>query len=251
MEMVYIDKGYIGQFVMSDKTSGSAQLAEYVSQLQKVGHKHIIAPINGDTWHSYRLVSWCNGDPAFPLEPQNPLWYNDIYTDLGFTPIKKYRSDKFGIANIAPPEPKRGLTVRPFHPDDLPLIYDLSIRGFVDNFLYTPIDYADFLAIYQPMLPMIANDLLLIAEVDGIAVGFIFAFVAGDKLILKTMATLPEYRSHGIGSHLMAQVLATGQAKGIKIAIAALMSDDNHSHKIVAKYGAEKIREYTLYTLQG
>ena len=249
--MVYLDRGYIGCFEMADKASGARQLTEYVEQLKAAGHKRIVAPINGDTWHSYRLVSWCGGEPVFPMEPQNPLWYNEVYTNCGFVPLKKYRSDKFSLENIEPPVfDNPSLTLRPFHPEDLPLIYSLSIQGFDDNFLYSGIGYEDFAALYQPVLPMIDSELLLIAEADGAPAGFMFSFAAGDRLILKSMATLPQYRNYGIGSLLMAQVLAAGRAKGLKTAIAALMSDDNVSRKIVSKYGSELIREYTIYTLE-
>jgi len=249
--MVYFDRGYIGCFDMDDKDSGVEQLSAYVEELKNAGHKRIVGPINGDTWHSYRLVSWCSGDAAFPMEPQNPLWYNEVYADCGFVLVKKYHTDKFSLVNIeAPQNTNLALVLRPFKPDDLPLIYDLSLNGFDENFLYNAISYDDFAALYTPMLPMIDPELMLIAELDGWPAGFLFSFVAEERLILKSMATLPQCRGYGVGSLLMAQVLATGRAKGLKTAVAALMSDDNVSRHIVSKYGSEQIREYTVYALE-
>jgi GNAT superfamily N-acetyltransferase len=237
---------------MADKAAGAAQLDEYVNQLQARGHSSIVAPINGSTWHTYRLVSWCGGEPAFPMEPQNPLWYNDVYTERGFTPLKTYRSDKFSLEGIAPPRNTNpALVLRPFQgQSDLATILRISLAAFEENFLYDDITLDGFMGLYKPMLPMIDPKLLLIAEINGVGAGFMFSFAAGDKLILKSMGTLPQYRGLGIGSILMAQVLAAGRAKGLKTAVAALMSDDNTSHKIVSKYGSELIRKYTLYKLE-
>ena len=249
--MIYLDKGYIAPFEMSDPDAGKRQLEGYIRQLKDAGHSRIVAPIAGDTWHSYRLVSWTNGDPAFPLEPQNPLWYNEVYTSLGFTPLKIYRSDKFCLEGIAPtPTADPALSIRPFREGDLRLIYDLSLAGFAGNFLYSEISFEAFCQLYAPILPMLDRDLAVIAEMDGAPAGFMFSLLAGDLLILKTMAVLPAFRSKGIGALLINHLLRTAQAKGAKTAVAALMSDGNNSQKIVAKHGAVQMREYTLYSLE-
>lgn len=269
--MIYSDKGYMGCFEMNDPDSGRRQLEEYVRQLTNAGHRRIIAPINGDTWHSYRLMSWSGGEPAFPFEPQNPLWYNDIYIEFGFKPLKTYRSDKFAINVVLPSCPETGLSFcvggepmfesaktlytdtklsfRNYRDGDLKLIYDMSLHGFDANFLYDNITFEEFSKLYQPILPMMDKELVVIAEADHVPVGFMFSFAAGDRLILKTMAVLPEYRSKGIGAKMFHHILFTGQRKSLRTAIAALIAEGNNSHKIASKYGSEKIREYTLYYL--
>jgi len=269
--MIYSDKGYIGCFEINDKDSGRRQLEEYVRQLTNAGHKRIVAPINGDTWHTYRLMSWSADEPAFPFEPQNPFWYNDIYTEFGFKPLKTYRSDKFNI-DVEPLSSTNtvfsfsgsddltlesaetsymdmDLSFRNYRAGDLKLIYDISLYGFDANFLYDDITFEAFNQLYQPILPMIDKELVVIAEVENTPVGFMFSFAAGDRLILKTMAVLPEYRSLGIGAKMFHHILFAGQGKGLQTAIAALIAEGNHSHKIASKYGSEKIREYTLYYL--
>jgi len=249
--MLYLDKGYIGCFEMSDKDSGKKQLEDYVRQLRAAGHKRIIAPINGDTWHSYRLVSWSSGDSAFPLEPRNPLWYNEVYEALGFRPLQKYRSDKFSLSNVERLSmPDTSLHFRGFCEDDLKLIYDISLQGFDDNFLYTDIAYDEFRKLYQPILPMLDNELAIIAEWNNIPSGFMFSFAAGKTLILKTLVVLPEFRGKGIGARLVNRVLLAGKQKGLETGISALIAEGNCSLNTVSKYGNEKMREYTLYCLE-
>ena len=249
--MLYLDKGYIGCFEMSDKESGKRQLESYVRQLKNKGHKRIIAPINGDTWHQYRLVSWSNGDPVFPLEPQNPLWYNEVYEELGFKPLMKYRSDKFNMDKVKPIDNiDLTLSIRGFQDSDLRLIYDMSLKEFDENFLFSKITFEEFSKLYQPILPLVDKELVVIADVDGSSVGFLFTFIQNDTQILKSIAVLQEFRSKGIGAKLVNHVLLAGQRKGAKTAIAALMQDGNNSSKIASKYDSEKIREYTLYCLE-
>jgi GNAT superfamily N-acetyltransferase len=249
--MIYLDKGYIGCFEMPDKDTGKRQLESYVRQLKHAGHGRIIAPINGDTWHTYRLASWSSGSPAFPLEPQNPLWYNDVFEECGFTPLKKYRSDTFCIKNITlSPNTDRALRFRDFRDGDLEFIYKISLRGFDENFLYSDITFEEFNKLYQPVLPMIDNELAVIAEIDNAPVGFMFSFAIGDTQILKTMAVLPEFRSKRIGTKMMNHVLLAGQRKGLVTAVAALMAEGNNSFNIISKYEKKKIREYTLYCLE-
>jgi len=248
--MIYLDKGYIGCFEMNDKDSGRRQLEEYVKQLTNAGHKRIIAPINGDTWHTYRLMSWSGDEPAFPFEPSNPLWYNDVYTEFGFKPLKRYSSDRFSLEFVEPPSYKeKEISFRNYRDGDLKLIYDISLHGFDENFLYDDISFEEFSKLYQPVLPMIDRELVVIAEVDNVPVGFMFSFAAGSRLIIKTMAILSEYRSIGAGAKMFHHILFTGKGKNLQTTIAALISEGNNSHKIASKYGSEKIREYTLYYL--
>jgi GNAT superfamily N-acetyltransferase len=235
---------------MENAAEGEIKLKEYVNALTNAGHKKIIAPIDGDTWHKYRLVSFTNGEPSFPLEPQNPLWYNDVYEKCGFSPLKKYQSVKFEINNVIMPEKDGGITIRNFREGDLKLIYDISRRGFDENFLYGQISYEEFKKLYIPALSFADFDLVCVAEIEGIAAGFIFSFVSQNRLILKTMAVLPEYRQNGIGTALIGHVLAIALSKGITAAIGALIAEGNNSYKIVSKYGGEIIREYTVYGLE-
>ena len=249
--MIYLDKGYIGCFEMGDKESGKRQLEDYIRQLKDAGHKRIIAPIDGDTWHNYRLMNWSNGTPVFPLELQNPLWYNDIYKELGFKPLMKYRSDSFIIDNIKPlVNDGSSLSIRNFCDGDLKIIYDISLQSFDKNFLYSDITFEEFKKLYEPILPLIDQELVIIAEVSGIPAGFMFSFIANNVQILKSIAILPNFRSSGVGTKLINHVLLAEQRKDAKTAIAALMSEGNNSNKIVSKYNSEKIREYTLYCLE-
>jgi len=249
--MIYLDRGYIGCFEMRDKKTGKEQLEKYVTQLKDAGHTRIIAPIDGDTWHKYRAVSWSNGEAPFPLEPQNPLWYNEVFNECGFKPLHKYSSYKFSLDNVTPlAKTDKAFNIRNFRESDLRIIYDISLQEFNENFLYTDITFEEFSKLYEPLLPMLDEELTVIAEIDGNPVGFAFSFAISDTVILKTLAVRSEFRSSGIGAVLINHVLLVASQKGIKHAVAALMADGNNSLKIASKYEGEKIREYILYCLE-
>jgi len=250
--MIFKDKGYIGNFEMKDIQDGKEKLARYIEELAE--HDEIIGPIDGSTWYNYRLVSYTDGSPSFPMEPSNPLWHNDVYTDLGFVPIKKYFSQRGPIKDIKPYKKSEMVNIRGFKSGDvhamLQTMYEISKASFTNNFLFHPISYAEFEALYLPRFNMIDHDFILVAEMDHKAVGFLLAFVANEILIVKTVAVMPEYRFAGIGGMIINAALVKAEKLGIKTSIAALMAEDNTSRKAATRYGGKIFREYTLYGLK-
>jgi len=246
--MIFKDKGYIGYFEMEDKEQGKVQLESYVNQL--ASHENIVGPINGSTWGRYRLVSTSDGSPSFLLEPENPLWYNDVYLESGFVPIKQYVSERFEIKDIEPMTLRVGGMIRAFESEDLPIIYELSKTGFENNFLYDDICYDLFEQQYRPMLAMADPQYILLAFVNHQPAGFLFSYVSEGALILKSVAVLPAFKWFGLGTRLVNQALMIAEANEIKTAVAALMEEENVSRKISAKYGGKVFRTYTLYGLK-
>jgi len=247
--MVFSVPGYIGLFSISDKQTGTQKLKEYTDDLIKMGHKTIIGPIDGSTWHKYRLLSKTSDEPVFPLEPNNPLWYNDVYTESGYKPYKRFFSDKFDLFNVQPIQ-NNDVELRKFRTGDLKIIYELSLEGFKNNFLYSPISFEEFAGLYEPFLPSVKPELIQIAYVGNQPAGFMFSFIAGERLILKSIAVLPEYRNLRIGSLLFNKVIINSLEMGAKSAIAALYIEGNNSGKISKQYNSTRIREYTLYKLE-
>lgn len=245
--MIFKDKGYIGQFSMETPEQGKQQLLAYIKELKELGHDRIIGPINGNTWNSYRLISYSNDTVAnFPLEPTNPLWYNDVYLDVGFKPLQKYYSEIFDIGYVV--RFNNGIDIRNFRTDDFETLYNIANVSFARNFLYETVSFEEFTRIYgSPMKEKLDDGYIALAYINNEPVGFIFSFVFNKTLILKSMAVLPPYRSHGVGAALINYVCLQAKKDGIDKAIGALISSNNHSGKIVSKYGSKIFREYTLY----
>ena len=59
----------IGQFRADSPEAGAALLTLACARLRELGCSAVLAPMNGDTWHSYRVVLDSDGSPPFALEP--------------------------------------------------------------------------------------------------------------------------------------------------------------------------------------
>lgn len=249
----------LGAFRCDDVPAGERLLREAAAQLTAEGFGYLIGPMDGDTWHRYRLVTESDGSPPFFLEPSNPAFYPEVFEAAGFTVIGRYssaRSEGFRQRPLGAYTRRLqtlGLHLRPFDPqrgeEDLRAIYRLSLTAFAGNFLYTPIGEEAFLDMYRPVLGRLVPEFVWLAE-DGEEqlAAFIFAipdYLEGPSpttLIVKTYAS----RVPGLGGYLYEHLQAVARAAGFTAMIHALMHEDNVSRRNSDKY-ARSIRRYALY----
>lgn len=187
--------GMIGFFEAVEGASGreaaAAVLAEGVRWLRETGAGTIVGPMDGDTWHRYRLNAGPLGsdaEPPFLLEPYNPPFYPDLWEAAGFRVLETYASTWADTATVARRlEPRHrealaaGYRLRPFaalrFEDELAAIYDLSTRIFAGNFLYSEISEDDFIDLYAGSRAVIDPALIWFAESPQREdVGFLFAY---------------------------------------------------------------------------
>jgi L-amino acid N-acyltransferase YncA len=222
--------------------------------------------MDGNTWRRYRAVTERGVEPTFFLEPDNPDTWPGEWQAAGFEPQAAYFSglnpdlsrDDPQVTRAGERLMSRGMRLRTFDAKDfekeLRIIYDLSVRCFTSNFLYTPISEAEFLAQYSAIREMIRPELVMIAEMEGEPVGFVFAIPDVlqkhrgpiDTVIVKTVAVLPERRCAGAGVWLVQEANRAARNLGYRRAIYALMHESNNSLNISARFGAP-FRRYTLF----
>lgn len=260
--------GIIGHFEATSKEATSKLLDICCDILEQQGCTLAIGPMDGNTWHTYRFVTWTNNDPKFFLEPENPVEYPSYFTDAGFSEYKKYESDiendlttidnRVGRAKERLAETK--IAIRSFNSNDffgeLKKIYDISVKCFPVNPLYMEIDEKSFIKQYEKLLGKVSEELILIAERGDNPIGFVFTVpnfeqaLMGkqiDTVIFKTIAVLPGRENAGLGSILIDKVKDNCRRLGLKKAIYALMYDSNNSKNIAKKNNAVTMRRYTLY----
>ncbi|MBA4491771.1 hypothetical protein [Paracoccus sp. S1E-3] len=249
----------LGNFVCPDAAAGRALLAEALAQARAFGIRQLIAPMDGDTWHSYRFVTESDGSPPFLLEPSNKPFAPDLFAEAGFQPIGRYFSARVALDRTAaaPPPPAEGFTITSWSGEDpaalFGQVFDLSVEAFSRNAFYRPIRRADFLAMYMPVLPLMKPELIFFATTpEGRLAGFLFGipnYAEGPQTktaILKTYASLMP----GAGRHLAHAFHSRARALGYDTAIHALIHDDNLSAMRSAVEGAEVFRRYTLFGLR-
>lgn len=259
--------GVIGHYAALSAEAGCALLKTACRELAARGCTVALGPMDGNTWHSYRLVTRTSPRPAFFLEPDSPLDWAGHFEATGFQPLARYFSALTGrlddpalsASDQTARMKRRGIPLRPLDlenfEEELRQIYPLCLESFKDNLLFTPIPEEEFASMYRPLRPYLLPGLSWVAERDQTAVGFGFAFPdilqtrRGEKtttVILKTLAVAPEFRGIGLGNALVAACQSAAAGRGFRHVIHALIREGNPSGRISAHY-AKPIRSYALF----
>nr|WP_319396762.1 hypothetical protein [uncultured Desulfobacter sp.] len=253
--------------------------------LEGQGIKQIIGPMDGDTWHKYRLNAGPYIEPPFMMEPYNPKYYTRLWEDYGFTVLARYVSKRVpdikkmlpGLKKKFDSACKKGFTFRPFQKADfnneLKLLYSLSCDIFSNNYFYSPISETEFVSLYAGSKAIINPNLIWFCQdKHGNYAGFMFCFpdyaaaltkMSGktdlwskikflihknkaEHLNAKTLGTTPQYRGEGIGAALFYKCYAQGLNFGYSSANMCLMHEENTSEKMDKGQGSI-FRNYHLY----
>jgi GNAT superfamily N-acetyltransferase len=281
--------GLLGFFeAVSGHPEAVARLfAEAVAWLRDTGAGPIVGPMDGDTWHRYRLNVGPFGDPPFLSEPYNPPYYQRLWEENGFAVLSRYYSKRVDAGEVVSHLEARhraaldaGYRLRPLDllrlPEELRLLYALSRRIFAKSFLYTEIPEEEFLALYDGLGSLLDPELVWFARSPGGEdVGFLFAYpdrfraVAamrgrrglGAKLRFllyrhrvpavdfKTLGVLPEHRRSGVAAALFYQGHAKAIEKGWGAANHCLFREGNPSGELDGGAG-HTLRTYHLYLWQ-
>lgn len=80
--------GCIGDISIVDLSYGTSLLKKCTELLIENGVKHIVGPMNGNTWKKYRTMKYSRGDSLFLLENVDPIEYNDVFLKEGFSEVR-------------------------------------------------------------------------------------------------------------------------------------------------------------------
>jgi len=247
--------GAIGHFHAQDARSARSVLEAALDLIKKRGCFSVLAPMNGNTWRSYRYITSGQDRPPFLMEPPPALGRDRYLESAGFTPRSHYVSYTQPLTGKPAPALPSGFSIRILRMEYLERemgdIYALSLRSFQDNPYYTDIPKGAFLQQYLAYRGQLRPELILIAYHGDEPAGFIFCIpdylegAAPRTVLLKTMAVLPEHRGCGLGGALIGLARQKAYNMGFKDAIGALIYKGNHSEKLCR--AGNIFREYTLY----
>jgi hypothetical protein len=258
--------GMIGMFeAADDRPAAHEVLTAAASWLRERGATVVVGPMDGDTWHRYRVNAGPFDVPPFLLEPLNAPWYDALWRSAGFEVIERYTSKR--IEDIAPLGVKlermhtralsRGYTIRSFHPsrmrDELALVWRLSREIFRGNAWYSDIELEEFLDLYRGAEQLIVPELVLFAhDRVGDPVGFLFAYPDLDVRVVnyKTVGVVPPHRRGHLAWALLRQAYRAALAMGRPTANHCLMREENASQSMDAGEGVP-FRHYYLYAYRG
>jgi hypothetical protein len=245
----------VGKCKFASAGAGTRLLQDAATLAHSKGATALIGPMEGDTWHAYRLISDRGERAAFLMEPSSADHDEAAFKAAGFEVVSSYFSASAPLSELPGPKPDdtEVFTVEAWDgtdPDKLfTQVYELSCAAFADNPFYKHIDLADFLAMYRPVVPLLKQDLILFArDRTGALVGFLFGIPnyaegpAPKSVILKTYASSQK----GAGHWLSYQFYVNAKALGFDTVIHALMHDDNLSAVRSGLNGADVFRRYAL-----
>jgi GNAT superfamily N-acetyltransferase len=271
--------GLVGHYAAADARAGRAVLDRACRRLAEEGCTCAMGPMDGATWHSYRFVTDRGARPPFVLEPWHPPAYPEHFREAGFEPLARYVSsigadfDDGHVPSVSEAPPGDDLRVRALDLDrfeeELRRLHGLVTASFADNFLYTPLPEADFVALHRPYRSFLAPECVrLLEQQQGDETRLVgVAFMVPDLLqskttsslppgaqaergepvdtaVLKTLAVHPDLMGQGLGRWLTEHVHAVAGRRGHRRVLHALMHEDNVSRRL--GHG-EVLRRYTLF----
>ncbi len=280
--------GTLGFFEALDRRRPVGALFDAaIDWLRERGVGPIVGPMDGDTWHSYRLNVGPFAERPFLMEPYNPPYYAELWQRRGFEVLEHYCSKRVddlaaAAAAMAPGLARaeaagyrfESLEIDRFE-DELDRLYELSCAIFAGNFLYTEISRDRFLELHRGNRALLDPELVSFARApDGRDAGFLFGFpdrfravaamrgrrglwgrlhhlAAGrrvDTVNLKSLGVTPGDRRSGLAAALMHRAYRTAQRQGYTRANLCLILDGNPSARLDGETGTV-LRRYHLYQL--
>lgn len=227
------------------------------------GATQLIGPMNGSTWNDHRFIIGEHGVP-FLSEIAHPNYYPSIWEKSNFNVFQSYfsyrdlelDSNDERLVKLERHFEKLDLRLRTISLADfeteLVNIYQLCMRAFSENVLYSEISQEQFIASYAPMKSFLNEDYIWLAEnKNNECLGFLFAFenkrnTTENELIVKTIAKHPSFRFNGLGTLLGNRFMKKARENGVTSVIHAFMHENNVSKNLSQRFNGEKIRSYAL-----
>ena len=150
---------------------------------------------------------------------------------------------------------KKKATLRPITENDWEFVYRVyasTRQGEMDQVPWSPEEKENFLRFQFHAQKTyydehFADAEFSIIESEGEALGRLYIDRRKDEIRLVDIALLPEARGRGIGSELMADILAEGEAKNLLVRIH--VEHNNPAMGLYKRLGFKKIEEQGVYWL--
>lgn len=258
----YPGTGAIGFFeVVGARADVAKALLEAAEAwLKGKGVQQAVGPMNLNTWFPYRLRTDSHSE-SFGWEPNNPREYPQFFEAAGYSVCEHYHT--VGSAGLGAYAEKtkgayeaalaEGFTFRPFDgPNfldrEIPPLFELSMAGFKDNFLFEPITVQQFRELYVPIVKKMDFSCAFFAlSPEGKEAGFFFAFPDTSYLVFKSATVLDSYRGKGLSTAMTYLAAREGVARGLENFISALVRTGNRSESYAKKAAALWDHHYALY----
>lgn len=221
----------------------------------------VIGPYYFTTYFPYRMR--VDQDKlSYPWEPKQPHHELEFAKKMGHSIHETYYTNLLkGFGHFETKGKKEyealinaGYTFRAIRPDkleeEIKILYELSMKGFVDNYLFEPIPLELFKEIYVPSFQSVDLRMSSIQySPEGKPAGFNFTFPQGDKVVIKSACVMPDFRGKGLfNAGIYHAILKIKEfCPQVVDVITALVHEQNAASKHVANSPTAQDRhEYAL-----
>lgn len=285
--------GFFGFFETTDAAAVSGALFSAAeSALRSQGVTCVIGPVNLSTQDEVGLLIDGFARPPTLLSPYNPPWYRALVEAAGYGPCRDYHAYRWtrdqlparasrpasGPGAGAEAHPSAALALRTADPrrwdEEVRRLHGLYNASFAGVWGFVPITWDEFAERAASFKPFYRPELVVIAEVDGEAVGFglllpdvnVALAGLGGRLLpfgwLKLMRRVPRIRSgrvillgvlpahtgRGVAARIVTRMIEEGGKAGIEEGDLSLVLDDNvRVRRVIEGLGCPRVRTFRLY----
>jgi GNAT superfamily N-acetyltransferase len=251
------DVGHFGYFeACPDKACAEKLMHAAEKWLRRKGKTRIEGPINLNMLAGYRFQTAGFDTQAFPGEPRNPKYYPDLFGDLGYREIARWKSwdisplallglrtfDWLQRARRRATE-ARGYRLEVLRTDcleeEIRKIHFLIHEVFADNYGFSPVDLAEHMQMQGGAMDgsaQVAGAFLYHCATRE-PVGFSYGFYTDRTAIFHTFGVTKAHRGTGGADLLFHQGLQEIRSQGVSRAIGALAKEGKSKYEHVGKPG--------------
>ncbi len=279
--------GFFGHFEARDADAAAAMLEHARSWLAAHGATCVRGPIDLST--NGRTGLLVEGDPGPPavMMPYHPPAYPGWIEAAGLQPIKDVVAFHIDASTVDAARLRKlgdrvaaraRVTLRPIalrhFAAEIEVLWDLYNAILERNWGFVPMSRGEFQSEAQGFKAICRPELIQIAEVDGIAVGFIVALPDVNRAIaacdgrllpfgwwrfmralrrvthlrVVILGVLPQHRGRGVDAALIQAVVANGVELGFSSAECGWVLEDNTAMTTpLLRLGARVFRRYRLF----
>lgn len=273
--LAYLEKsvGFIGWYECDEDMEIHQSLMDSAEEwFQSNSITEIFGPVNGSTWGQYRFNLDCEY-PLFVGEPFQPLFYIDFWEYTGYETQLFYKTEQppksllqeTTVQAVEAHFDQHGMSIHHF-PNQLGTeledeLYSFYDKCFVTNPLYSKIEKESYRELSRKIEGIIETRLsyfLRNKEGEIISVFVCYRDIYHElkssakehqshKLILKTIATHPDYQNQKIGTIMVNLIHNQAYEIGFDQVIHAMMFSGNITSKVGSKkFNTKVLRTYSL-----
>lgn len=188
--------GNWGMLEAEDGEVAAALIAGAEKWLKDKGMTRALGPLSLSIWDEPGLLVKGHDHPPLVMMGHNNADYEDWVVAAGYRPVKKLLTYRLKVADGLPPlidrivtsgEKNPRIVIRDSKPKDLlkeaNIIVDILNDAWSDNWGFVPITDREIDYIAHKLKPLIHEDMIMIAELDGKPMAFMMSLPDANALI--------------------------------------------------------------------